>query len=119
MSRNETNCWDRRKNDFDFVKSQVGFTKKRNKDDITKNGLHFFIEDIYNNCKKYGIKPSDIIRWLKDLFNFYPSLQYELLSDNNNEPDLSLSTDKENESAIPIYLREAPYRQYDDDIQKI
>jgi hypothetical protein len=93
--------------------------KKRNKDPVTKNELYFFIEDIYNNCKKYNIKPSDIIRWLKDLFNFYPALQCELLSDNNNEPDLYLSTDTENESANPIYLRKAPYRQHDDIQKKI
>lgn len=117
--RNETNGWDRRKNDFEYVKSlDVGLTKKRNKDIVAKNELYFFIEDIYINCKKNGIKPSDIIRWLKDLFDFYPSLQGELPSDNNDEPDLSLSTDKENESADPIYLRRAPYRQHDDDIQK-
>ena len=117
--RNETNCWDQRKNVFDFGKSpDVGLTKKRNKDTITKNGLYFFIEDMYNNCKKYDIKPSDIIRWLKDLFDFYPALQRELLSDNSNEPDLPLFTDTENESANPIYLGRAPFRQHDDDIQK-
>jgi hypothetical protein len=117
--RNETYCSDRRKNDFDFGKSlDVGLTKKRNKDTITKNGLYFFIEDMYNNCKKYDIKPSNIIRWLKDLFNFYPTLQCELLSDNNSEPDLPLFTDTENESANPIYLGRAPFRQHDDDIQK-
>jgi hypothetical protein len=117
--RNETYCSDRRKNNFDFGKSlDVGLTKKRNKDTITKNGLYFFIEDMYNNCKKYDIKPSDIIRWLKDLFDFYPALQRELLSDNNNEPDLPLFTDTENESDNPIYLGRAPFRQHDDDIQK-
>jgi hypothetical protein len=52
------------------------------------------------------------------LFDFYPALQRELLSDINSEPDISLSTDTENESANPIYLGRTPYRQHDDYIQK-
>ena len=80
--------------------------------------MNFFIEDIYNNCKKYDIKPSDIIGWIKDLSDFYPSLECEFLSIINKESDLSLSIDKENEYADTIYLRRAQNRENDDIIIK-
>ena len=108
---------DRRKNDFDFLKSlDVGLAKKRNKDAIRKNDFHHFIEAIYNTSKKYNFKPSDIIGWIKDLFDFCPSLQCELLSDNCNEPDLCLARDKENEDTNTYYLRMAQNREFDNDI---
>jgi len=112
--RIETISGDRGKNGYEVLKSQdTGLTKRRNKDTTTKNELHFFIEDIYNNCKKYDIKPSDIIGWIKDLSDFYPSLECEFLSIINKEPDLSLSIDKENEYADTIYLRRAQNREND------
>ncbi|WP_144732214.1 hypothetical protein [Candidatus Nitrosocosmicus arcticus] len=117
--KNETIGWDGGKKGYEVLKSQdTGLTKRRNQDTTTKNELHFFIEDIYNNCKKYNIKPSDFIRWIKDLSDFYPSLECEFLSIIKKEPDLSLSTDKEDEFANRIYLRRAQNRENNDVILK-
>ena len=83
-----------------------GLTKsRRNKDTKTKNDFHHFIEDVYNNCKKYNIKPSDFIGFIKDLFNFYPSLECEFPSAIDKDPDRSLPTDSEDESDNIIYFR--------------
>ncbi len=41
----------------------------------------YFVEAIYNNCKNHNIKPSIIIRWIDDLFNFYSITDNELMDD--------------------------------------
>ena len=117
--RNETTGWDRGKNDHDLFRSpDHGLTKRggRNKDTLTKNDFHHFIEDIYNNCKKYDIKPSDFIGFIKDLLDFYSSLECEFPSAINKDPDLSLSTDSEDESEKIIYFKRPPNGEYDNDI---
>ncbi len=85
--RNETTGWDRGKNGYDLFRSpDHGLTEIRsNKDTTTKNDFHHFIEDIYNNCKKYNIKPSDFIGFIKDLHDFYPSLECEFPSAINKD----------------------------------
>ena len=102
-----------------YRSSDHGLTKRgrrRNKDTLTKNDFHHFIEDIYNNCKKYGIKPFDFIGFIKDLLDFYPSLECELPSAINKDPELSLSTDSEDESEEIIYFKRAPNGENDNDI---
>ena len=116
--RNETIDWDRGKNGHDLYRSpDHGLMKsRRNKDTITKNDFHHFIEDVYNNCKKYNIKPSDFIGFIKDLLNFYPSLECEFPSAIDKDPDLSLSTDSEDESENVIYFKRPSNEEYDSDI---
>ena len=108
------------KNDYDPLRSPYhGLTKRRrrrNKDALTKNDFHHFIEDIYNNCKKYHIKPSDFIGFIKDLIDFYSSLECEFPSSINKDPDLSLSTESEDESDNIIYFRRPSNGEYDNDI---
>lgn len=48
------------KNEPVLASPDIGFAKQINKDAV-KNDFHHFIEDIYNKCKKYDIKPSVII----------------------------------------------------------
>ncbi len=73
--RNETTGWYSGTNDYDQRSPGHGLTKsRRNKDTKTKNDFHHFIEDVYYNCKKYHIKPSDIIGFIRDLRDFCSSL---------------------------------------------
>ena len=116
--RNETTDWDRGKNDHALFRSSYnGLTKRgrsRNKDALTKNDFHHFIEDIYNNCKKYGIKPFNFIGFIKDLIDFYPYLECEMPSSINKDPELSLTTESEDESEEIIYFKRAPIGENDD-----
>ena len=116
--RNETTDWDRGKNGHAlFRSSDNGLTKRgrsRNKDALTRNDFHHFIEDIYNNCKKYGIKPFNFIGFIKDLIDFYPYLESELPSSINKDPELSLTTESEDESEEIIYFKRAPNGENDD-----
>ena len=90
--------------------------RRRNKDTLTKNDFHHFIEDIYKYCKKYYIKPSDFIGFIKDLRDFYPSLECESSSAINKDLELSLSTGCEDESENVIYFKRPPNEEYDSDI---
>ena len=115
--RNETTGWDSGTNDYDQRSPDHGLTKsRRNKDTKTKNDFHHFIEDVYNNCKKYHIKPSDIIGFIKDLRDFCSSLECEFPSLINKDPDLSLSTDSENEPDNIIYFRRPSNGEDDNDV---
>jgi len=71
---------------------------------------------MYNNCKKYNIKPFDFIRFIKDLFDFYPSLEYKFPSGINRNSDLSLSTYSENKSDNVINSTRTPNGEYGNDI---
>ena len=44
---------------------------KENKNSIDINQFSYFVEAVYKNCKDHKIKPSIIVRWINDLFNFY------------------------------------------------
>jgi hypothetical protein len=44
-----------------------------NKNDGNYKEFSSFIEDIYKNCKREGVKPATIPAWIKDLFDFYNS----------------------------------------------
>jgi hypothetical protein len=116
--RNETVDWDSGKNGHDLYRSSGhGLTKKsRNKDTRTTNDFYRFIEDIYLNCKKYNIEPSNFIGFIKDLYDFYPSLEGEFHSTNSKKPDLSLSDDGEEESETVLYFTRASNRANDKDI---
>ena len=116
--RNETIGLDRGKNGCGLFRSsyQALAKKRRNNDTIAKNDIHHFIENIYNNCKKYNIKPFEFIGFIKDLFDFYPSLEYKFPSGINKNSDLSLSTDSENKSINTINSTRAPNGEYDNDI---
>ena len=52
----------------------------------------YFVEEIYRNCKKFGISPGIISSWIRDLFDCYSQ-------SNNNNSSLSLLKD-ENETEI-------------------
>jgi hypothetical protein len=113
--RKEIIGWDRGKKGHDLIRSpDHGLTIRRgNKDTITKNDLHHFIEDIYNNCKKYDITPSEIIGFIKDLFDSCPPLECEFPLDVNKDTDLSLSADNEDESDTILYFKR---EKYDNDV---
>ena len=96
----------------------MGFAKKGNKDTTAKNDFHQFIEDIYNKCKKYDIKPSEIIEWIKDLINFFNSPERVSTFLINKDLDLSLSNENEDESDIISYLDGAINEEYKSDIPK-
>lgn len=56
--------------------STANYTKTNNPEESKIFGakgyqINYFITTIYKNCKNNGIKPSIIIEWISDLFNFY------------------------------------------------
>ena len=118
--RNGTTDWEIGKNDNDPLRSPShGLTERRgrrNKDALTKNNFHHFIEDIYNNSKKYNIKPSDFIRFIKDLLDFFHSLKCGFPLDINKDNDLCLSNENEDESDIMIYLDRLIKGEFGNDI---
>jgi hypothetical protein len=61
--------------------------------EIVKNkDFSYFVEEIYHNCKKFGISPGLISSWIRDLFDCYSQF-------NNNNSSLSL-VENENETKI-------------------
>jgi DNA-binding CsgD family transcriptional regulator len=118
--RNGTTDWEIGKNDNDPLRSPSnGLTERRgrrNKDALTKNNFHHFIEDIYNNSKKYNIKPSDFIRFIKDLLDFFHSLECGSPFAINKDNDLCLSNENEDESDIIIYLDRLIKGEFGNDI---
>ena len=38
-----------------------------------RNNFDYFIEDIYNNCNRLGIKSTNVIQWIQDLLEFNSS----------------------------------------------
>ena len=56
--------------------------------EIVKNkDFSYFVEEIYRNCKKFGISPGLISSWIRDLFDCYSQF-------NNNNSSLSLLKDE-------------------------
>ena len=49
------------------------------------NGLSSFLETIYKNCKKLEISPSIIPLWIKDLLEFYSTIDIENLEKDTND----------------------------------
>ncbi len=37
------------------------------------NEFSTFVQEIYTNCKNFGIKPAIVFSWIKDLFECYSS----------------------------------------------
>jgi cell division protein FtsB len=116
---NETIDGDRGKSGLDLFRlPDHGLGKRRKKDAKTKYDFHHFIDDIYNNCKKHAIKPSDFIGFIKDLHDFYPFIENGFHLANNIDHDLSLSVNKDDESENIIYFRRASSREFENDIQQ-
>lgn len=90
--RNKATGWKSGKNDHYIQRSSGHVVAKgggRIGHTLSKNDFHHFIEEIYNNCKKHGIKSSYIIGFIKDLIDCYSSLKYEAHSAvNKDEADV-------------------------------
>jgi hypothetical protein len=48
--------------------------RKKHHSPSLRDNFYYFIENIYNNCKKHDIKSSNVIRWIEDLIEINPSL---------------------------------------------
>lgn len=105
--KKESTGWDRGKNNHVLAPPDIGFAKKRNIEATAKNDLYFFIEEIYNKCKKYNINQSVIIVWIKDLHDFFHSLGYDSPYTVSKDPYHSLSSENEDESDALNYLNRA------------
>ncbi|MDF0680953.1 MAG: hypothetical protein P0116_08325 [Candidatus Nitrosocosmicus sp.] len=105
--RKESTGWDRGNNDYLLSSQEIRFAKKRNMDKTEKNEIYFFIEEMYNKCKKNSIKPSDSIEWIKDLHDFFDSLGSDSPYAVSKDPYLSLSSENEDESNTLNYLNRA------------
>ena len=112
--------WNRGKNDNDLIRYPGNDLSKRrrNNDTKTKSDFHHFVEDIYLSSKKYNIKPSDFIEFIKDLHDFYPSLEREFHSASNRQPALSSFTNTEDGSNNMIYFTRKSSKEYDSNIQR-
>ncbi|CAN5890757.1 hypothetical protein BH23THE1_BH23THE1_29980 [soil metagenome] len=54
-------------------KKKIGERKKDNSP-TPRTNFYYFIESIYNNCKKNRIESTNLIQWIDDLLEFDPSL---------------------------------------------
>ena len=54
----------------------------------SRNNFYYFIENIYNNCKRNRIGSTNIIQWIQDLLEFAPSL-----TDNSKDGSSGLEND--------------------------
>jgi hypothetical protein len=48
--------------------------RKKHHSPSLRDNFYYFIENIYNNCKKHDIRSSNVIRWIEDLIEINPSL---------------------------------------------
>lgn len=61
---------------------QIPKRSKTNKNQYDKaNPISYFINTIYKNCKNHNIKPSIVMNWMEDLFEYF------LFSDNQSNVD--------------------------------
>jgi hypothetical protein len=58
--------------------------------DNDNNGLIFFIEQIYTNCKKLRIPPATIPSWIKDLLDFQTSITIDKTDGQQDQYKISL-----------------------------
>ena len=65
-------------------KKKIG---ERNKDNAStpRANFYYFIESIYNNCKKNRIESTNIIEWIHDLLEFDPPFPIENSNDVSSE----------------------------------
>ena len=54
-------------------KKKIG-ERKKEKSSTPRTNFYYFIESIYNNCKKNRIESTNIIQWIHDLLEYDPSL---------------------------------------------
>jgi hypothetical protein len=73
---------------------------KRGQSSTSKNNIYYFIESIYNNCKKYRIDSTNVIQWLHDLLEFDPLFHAE---SNRN----SISSELEEKINKPIEFQKS------------
>jgi len=68
-------------------KNKIGERKKDNSPTLRTN-FYYFIESIYNNCKKNRIQSTNVIEWIHDLLEFDPSL-----TENSNDVSYGFEQD--------------------------
>ncbi|MGN6709748.1 MAG: hypothetical protein ACTHKF_10415 [Candidatus Nitrosocosmicus sp.] len=70
-----------------------GFTDDENQyndNDNDNNGLIFFIEQIYTNCKKLRIPPAIIPLWIKDLLDFQSFITIDKTDGHQDQYNISI-----------------------------
>jgi hypothetical protein len=59
--------------------------KEKDNSMVKKYQFSYFIENVYKNCKSHNIKPSLLVKWIEDLFNFYSLLYHQSTEDSSDE----------------------------------
>ncbi|MGN6822213.1 MAG: hypothetical protein ACTHJ7_05500, partial [Candidatus Nitrosocosmicus sp.] len=97
------------------IEYNSGFTDDENQyNDNDNDGLLFFIEQIYTNCKKLRIPPAIIPLWIKDLLDFQTFITMDKTDGQQDQYNISIQESyiqrKEqqnlNEFNTPIDIRE-------------
>ena len=57
---------------------------------VENNKIIYFLEHIYKNCKKLGITPNTMTRWIEDLLSSFHDLATE--SDNDNDYNVTINS---------------------------
>lgn len=70
---NISRATDNKKEESLLKKKETG-KRKKVYSSTSRDNFYYFIETIYNNCKRYSIESSTIIQWIHDLLEFDPSL---------------------------------------------
>ncbi len=76
------------------IKNKKDSGWKKDQASTPKDDFYYFIETIYNYCKRQGIRPANVIKWIQDLIDFSPLL-YENVG--NNTTGFERDTDKAGE----------------------
>jgi hypothetical protein len=102
------------------IKKRKNFKKTKIKD------FSFFVNEIYRNCVKYGISPSVVPDWIKDLMDIFnkpdlcnhsDALNSNYISDNNNKENENIYFDciQDNNTS---FLKDRILDQQHDEIQQ-
>jgi hypothetical protein len=76
------------------IKNKKDSGWKKDQASAPKDDFYYFIETIYNYCKRQDIRPANVIKWIQDLIDFSPLL-YENVG--NNTTGCDRDTDKAGE----------------------
>jgi hypothetical protein len=75
-------------------KKKIG-ERKKDKFSTPRANFYYFIESIYNNCKKNRIKSTNVIEWIHDLLEYDPPFPTENSNDVSSGFELDIDELKE------------------------
>lgn len=96
----------------------ISKNSKTDPDLTSRDDFYYFIEFIYNNCKKTGIKSTDVVGWMQDLIDF-SSLLFDNDDDNSTsrfERNIDEMKNRDNNKKF-LYKNSAKLRNNETNVQ--